>query len=180
MGLYKTLKPRKREIHAPSVGLFETTGFQAIQLISSESNFNRSPFPLCDATGDSQEENIRSEELIIHIVTFASPVPFGKWEGTRDGSRFGGKFPQIGDLGLDLGDEDCLNLNVSIAKVNNSQLLPVMVFIHGGAFQNGTGNMFQPHYFMDEDVVYVNPNYRLGVSGFLNTGDTAIRGNIGL
>ncbi|CAG7829375.1 unnamed protein product, partial [Allacma fusca] len=33
---------------------------------------------------------------------------------------------------------------------------------------------------MDEDVVYVNPNYRLGVLGFLNTGDTAARGNMGL
>ncbi|CAG7700438.1 unnamed protein product, partial [Allacma fusca] len=53
-----------REIRAPSVGLFETTGFQAIQLIGSESNFNGSP--LCDATGDSQAS---SEELIIPIVT---------------------------------------------------------------------------------------------------------------
>ncbi|CAG7830488.1 unnamed protein product, partial [Allacma fusca] len=87
--------------------------------------------------------------------------------------RFGGKCPQIGEFGLDLGDEDCLNLNVSIPKVTRSQLLPVMVFIHGGAFQSGTGSMFQPDYFMDEDVVYVNPNYRLGVFGFLNTGDTA-------
>ncbi|CAG7728616.1 unnamed protein product, partial [Allacma fusca] len=78
------------------------------------------------------------------------------------------------------GDEDCLNLNISIPKVNNSQMLPVMMYIHGGAFQNGTGSLYRPDYFMDEDVVYVSPNYRLGILGFLNTGDTAIRGNMGL
>ncbi|CAG7816713.1 unnamed protein product, partial [Allacma fusca] len=32
----------------------------------------------------------------------------------------------------------------------------------------------------DEDVVYVNPNYRVGAFGFLNNGDTTIRGNMGL
>ncbi|CAG7659235.1 unnamed protein product, partial [Allacma fusca] len=29
--------------------------------------------------------------------------------------------------------------------------------------------MYPSDYFMDEDVVYVNPNYRLGIFGFLNT-----------
>ncbi|CAG7821833.1 unnamed protein product, partial [Allacma fusca] len=113
-------------------------------------------------------------------LRFASPVPFGKWEGVRDGSKFGGRCPEISGFGMNLGDEDCLNLNVSVPKVNSNSLLPVMVFIHGGAFQNGTGSMYRPDYFMDEDVVYVNPNYRLGIFGFLNTGDTVIRGNMGL
>ncbi|CAG7728483.1 unnamed protein product, partial [Allacma fusca] len=113
-------------------------------------------------------------------LRFASPVPFGKWHGVRDGSKFGGRCPEISEFGTDLGDEDCLNLNVSVPKVNFKQLLPVMVFIHGGAFQEGTGSIYKPDYLMDEDVVYVNPNYRLGVLGFLNTGDTVIRGNMGL
>ncbi|CAG7678292.1 unnamed protein product [Allacma fusca] len=108
-------------------------------------------------------------------LRFASPIPFGKWEGVRDGSKFGGRCPEICGSGRNLGDEDCLNLNVSVPMVNHNRLMPVMVFIHGGGFQEGTGNLYTPQYFMDEDVVYVNPNYRLGVLGFLNTGDTAIR-----
>ncbi|CAG7687337.1 unnamed protein product [Allacma fusca] len=113
-------------------------------------------------------------------LRFASPLPFGKWEGVRDGSKFGGRCPEVSAFDRHLGDEDCLNLNVSVPKVSTGQLLPVMVFFHGGAFQNGTGSMYTPDYLMDEDVVYVNPNYRLGVLGFLNTGDSVIRGNMGL
>ncbi|CAG7717815.1 unnamed protein product, partial [Allacma fusca] len=113
-------------------------------------------------------------------LRFASPLPFGKWEGIRDGSKFGGRCPEVSGFGIDLGDEDCLNLNVSVPKVYTHQLLPVMVYFHGGIFQYGTGSTHRPDYFMDEDVVYVNPNYRLGVLGFLNTGDTVIRGNMGL
>ncbi|CAG7725234.1 unnamed protein product, partial [Allacma fusca] len=113
-------------------------------------------------------------------LRFASPLPFGKWDGVRDGSKFGGRCPEISVFERILGDEDCLNLSVSVPKVNTDELLPVMVYIHGGGFQNLTGSMFKPDYLMDEDVVYVNPNYRLGVLGFLNTGDSVIRGNMGL
>ena len=83
--------------------------------------------------------------------------------------------------------------------------LPVMVWIHGGAFEGGASNDYGPEYFMDEDVVIVTINYRLGTfgisvhanlfalyapshwrlilsffSGFLSTGDEHIRGNMGL
>ena len=43
--------------------------------------------------------------------------------------------------------------------------LPVMVWIHGGAFEHGASNDFGPDYFMDEDVVLVTINYRLGTFG---------------
>ncbi|CAG7724133.1 unnamed protein product, partial [Allacma fusca] len=59
-------------------------------------------------------------------LRFASPVPFGKWEGVKDGSKFGGRCPEISGSDVNLGDEDCLNLNVSVPKVNSNQLLPVM------------------------------------------------------
>ncbi|KAJ4426257.1 hypothetical protein ANN_27069 [Periplaneta americana] len=59
------------------------------------------------------------------------------------------------------------------------ELLPVMVFIHGGAFIFGNGKAYSygPHYLMDKEVVMVSMNYRLGVFGFLSTGDDAAPGN---
>lgn len=46
-----------------------------------------------------------------------------------------------------------------------SDNLPVMVYFHGGGFTIGSGNILQPDYFMDEDVVLVLVNYRLGPFG---------------
>ncbi|ODM96730.1 Esterase E4 [Orchesella cincta] len=59
--------------------------------------------------------------------------------------------------------------------------LPVMVFIHGGGFIFGDGNNYGADYFMEsEDVILVTFNYRLGLLGFLSTGDDAITSNLGL
>lgn len=57
-----------------------------------------------------------------------------------------------------------------------------MVFIHGGEFEKGSGGSsdYGPGYLLDEDVVLVTPNYRLGVLGFLSTGDAVSPGNYGL
>ena len=49
-------------------------------------------------------------------------------------------------------------------------LLPVMVFIYGGAFTIGDNKAGQygPHYLLDKDIVLVTINYRLGVLGEWN------------
>ncbi|KAK7075268.1 Carboxylesterase 5A [Halocaridina rubra] len=57
---------------------------------------------------------------------------------------------------------------------------PVMVFIHGGAFFAGGINKYTPYVMLDEDIVLVIIQYRLGMLGFLSTGDTVIPGNFGL
>lgn len=43
--------------------------------------------------------------------------------------------------------------------------LPVMVFVHGGAFWSGTGAIYGPELLLERDVVFVNFNYRLGPLG---------------
>jgi len=58
--------------------------------------------------------------------------------------------------------------------------LPVMVWIHGGKFVSGSSTMYRGDYFMDENVVLVTLNYRLGPFGFLSTQDNVIKGNMGL
>ncbi|CAL8128847.1 unnamed protein product [Orchesella dallaii] len=79
-------------------------------------------------------------------------------------------------------DENCLFLNVYTPETRPSRgnLKPVIVFIHGGSFKLNSGNHYGPNYWMDQDVVFVTINYRLGVLGFLSTGDENAPGNYGL
>lgn len=51
--------------------------------------------------------------------------------------------------------------------MNKSELLPVMVYIHGGAFVFGSShfNGLNPELFIEENVVFVDFNYRLGIFG---------------
>ncbi|CAG7786053.1 unnamed protein product [Allacma fusca] len=107
-----------------------------------------------------------------------------KWEGKRNATQDGHSCPQMlpgqgAMLGV-IGDEDCLFLNVYTNHKMNDKPFTVMVFIHGGSFIFGSGGTFLPHYFMDEDVVLVALNYRLGALGFLYNEDDSIPGNLAL
>lgn len=57
-----------------------------------------------------------------------------------------------------------------------------MVYIHGGAFITGGGSSttFGPSFLVENDVVVVTMNYRIGALGFMQTADKAISGNMGL
>ncbi|KAK4879861.1 hypothetical protein RN001_008007 [Aquatica leii] len=82
------------------------------------------------------------------------------------------------------GSEDCLYINVYSPQHlgNSTELLPVMVWIYGGAFFNGSSGYdeFGPDYLLNENVIIVTFNYRLGVYGFLSTEDDASPGNYGI
>ncbi len=57
---------------------------------------------------------------------------------------------------------------------------PVLVFIHGGNFVRGSAADYDPDYIMDQEVVLVTVNYRLGMFGFLSTEDEHAPGNYGM
>ncbi len=63
--------------------------------------------------------------------------------------------------------EDCLSLNIASPK--NSYDLPVMIWIHGGAYLTGSANsaLYQMDTLASKGVVFVTINYRLGPLGFL-------------
>ncbi|XP_025083565.1 LOW QUALITY PROTEIN: putative inactive carboxylesterase 4 [Pomacea canaliculata] len=80
--------------------------------------------------------------------------------------------------------EDCLTLNVFVPigdDVTSGTLKPVMVWIHGGGFRVGDAASYRPTKLVaDNDVIVVTIQYRLGVFGFLSTGDATAPGNYGL
>ncbi len=83
-------------------------------------------------------------------------------------------------------NEDCLSLNVQTPALDDARR-PVMVWIHGGAFVNGTGAIpwyDGANFVRHGDVVVVSINYRLGVLGWLHLGHLdpsyATSGNNGL
>ncbi len=108
---------------------------------------------------------------------FKAPEPHPGWSDVRDATHFGQVSVQVGDSLGALGaaptpdwSEDCLFLNVQTPALDDARR-PVMVWIHGGAFVNGTGSI--PWYdgtsFVKRgDVVIVTINYRLGALGWLH------------
>ncbi|XP_013192221.1 esterase FE4 [Amyelois transitella] len=79
------------------------------------------------------------------------------------------------------GEEDCLILNLFVPEVaNENNLVPVVVYLHSGAFAGGSGNMGKLHYVARHDVIAINLNYRLGAIGFACLGTEEIPGNAAL
>ena len=95
------------------------------------------------------------------------------WHGIREAIRPASECTQAaGDrLGRPriAGSEDCLYLNVyRPANTHPGPMLPVLIFIHGGSNQRGTGSGYDPSEIVArEGIVAVTINYRLNVFGFL-------------
>lgn len=60
------------------------------------------------------------------------------------------------------------------------RLLPVVFYIHGGGFTGGGAKWIEPHILLDEDIVLVTIQYRLGIFGFLSLECPEYSGNMGL
>uniref|UniRef100_A0A2K5W1Q1 Neuroligin 2 n=1 Tax=Macaca fascicularis TaxID=9541 RepID=A0A2K5W1Q1_MACFA len=76
---------------------------------------------------------------------------------------------------------DEATLNPPDTDIRDPGKKPVMLFLHGGSYMEGTGNMFDGSVLAAYgNVIVATLNYRLGVLGFLSTGDQAAKGNYGL
>lgn len=114
-------------------------------------------------------------------LRFRRPQEHEPWEGVRDCTRFSAVCPQADLRGMDLygkefydGEEvvmseDCLYLNIwTPAGSTPESGLPVLFWIHGGAFMHGHGSEkeFDGEGFAKKGVILVTINYRVNAFGF--------------
>ncbi|KAL7290040.1 hypothetical protein TKK_0015769 [Trichogramma kaykai] len=122
-------------------------------------------------------------------LRFKPPVPIKPWNGILKATKEGPNCIQKDFVYTSefTGSEDCLYLNVYTPEVKFSDadprnLLPVMMWIYGGSFKRGYANSFLygPDFIIEEKVVLVTFNYRLGPLGFLNLKHDNATGNAAL
>ena len=131
-------------------------------------------------------------------LRWAAPQPAPRWSETRIADTFGNRCMQTDGVeggffdrlikGHGLGvvknflikrvvaaqtptpmSEDCLYLNVRTGNLNRETKQPVMVWIHGGGHQFGSGDFstYQSNGLVEKDIVLVTINYRLGAFGYM-------------
>lgn len=96
---------------------------------------------------------------------FQAPTPPPRWSGVRDALAFGPASPQRGLA--EAQSEDCLFLNVWTPSLSGAR--PVLVYIHGGAYNTGSGSSAVTdgaRLSAHGDVVVVTLNHRLNAFGY--------------
>ena len=162
------------------------------------------PAPSPDATlssggvrteAGSVRGQVASDHVLFQGIPYAAPpvgelrwqppAPLSAWEGMRDATKAGPRCIQDSGGNPDLlrtMSEDCLNVNVWAPTAAAG--LPVLVWIHGGSFINGSANLYHAQRLATQGrMVVVTVNYRLGALGFLAHpafGPPAEVGNYGL
>ncbi|MGO9450499.1 MAG: carboxylesterase/lipase family protein [Candidatus Binataceae bacterium] len=101
-------------------------------------------------------------------LRWKAPQPHPAWTATLDATHFGDACAQIFPFGRGgANSEDCLSLNIYAPDPAMSGV-PVMVWIHGGSFLQGTGATYDGNALAGKGrMVVVTINYRLGPLGFL-------------
>lgn len=113
-------------------------------------------------------------------LRFRRPQEKKPWEGVLPCREFGPRCPQADLAGMDFygkefydamvpkADEDCLTLNIWAPADQPREKLPVLFWIHGGAFLHGCGceKEFDGEGFAKKGVILVSINYRVNVFGF--------------
>ncbi|XP_028304099.1 fatty acyl-CoA hydrolase precursor, medium chain-like [Gouania willdenowi] len=124
-----------------------------------------------------------------------APQPVEGWTGVRDATKqplmciqgesvVSDYIVKINRIVADLPEisEDCLYLNI-FTPANRAQdaKLPVMVWIYGGGLTTGSASLYDGSALAAyEDVVVVLIQFRVGLLGFLSTGDENMSGNFGM
>ena len=104
------------------------------------------------------------------------PQPVDPWEGARAATAFAPACMQVRRAadhfygpGAEEISEDCLYLNVWTTAESENAALPVLVWVHGGGLNNGTGAQvtYRGEALAARGAVVVTTNYRLGPLGYL-------------
>ncbi|XP_023253090.1 carboxylesterase 5A-like [Seriola lalandi dorsalis] len=126
-------------------------------------------------------------------LRLTAPQDVEPWEGERDSTQQPPMCVQDPEIVVNVSktmsmqytvpelSEDCLYLNVyTPAEATKRDKLPVMVWIHGGGLSMGAASQYDGAPLAAyENIVMVIIQYRLGILGFLSTGDEHAQGNWG-
>lgn len=132
-------------------------------------------------------------------LRWRAPQPAADWDGVRDCARASARCFQTG-VGKgsfyenefypveEEMSEDCLYLNVWTPAREANEKLPVIFWIHGGAFMTGYGHSahFDGEHFARQGVILVTINYRINVFGWMvhpeldAENEQGVSGNYGL
>nr|QLI62122.1 carboxylesterase 10 [Streltzoviella insularis] len=117
------------------------------------------------------------------IGRFQPPGPEPRWDGVFEAINENVKCHQRIGSSIVIGEEHCLTLNVfTPLDATPEAPVPVMVFIHGGGFYDGSGTpfLYGPEYLVNKGIVLVTINYRLNIQGFVCLGIKEAPGNAGM
>ncbi|AYC34478.1 carboxylesterase family protein [Pseudomonas cavernae] len=121
---------------------------------------------------------VNDTRLFINIPYAQPPVGALRWKAPQPAGPWSGVLPAVGtdkvcaqggsDISQDMGEEDCLVVRVTTPpNATAASNLPVLVWIHGGAFMEGSARHYDATQLAKQSVVVVSVNYRLGAFGFL-------------
>lgn len=107
-------------------------------------------------------------------LRFRLPVRAAAWDGVREATEFGATAPQspytgrIGTLLPSVAIDGHNMLTANVWAPVNARNAPVVLWIHGGAFERGTAaiGLYDGTRFARDGIVFVSINYRLGSEGF--------------
>jgi para-nitrobenzyl esterase len=133
--------------------------------------------PNCSGSGIEEFLGIPYAAPPVEDRRWTPPRPHGRWAGVFEATNFGGICTQPNPHGGTVGREDCLSLNIFRPSQhdnddhgddkNDGERLPVMVWIHGGAYvTEGSAGYDATPLVEKGGVIVVTINYRLGLLGF--------------
>jgi len=188
-----------RTVRAALIGLAALWGATEAEAASLLVNTDKGPVQGTAVNGIREFLGIPYAAPPVGDLRWQPPTPHASWTTPLSATQFANHCPQPATpFGLASVTEDCLFLNVFTPNDGGFFGIfrrPVMVWIHGGALVTGESDDYDPTKLVNEGVVVVTINYRLGALGFLahpafaaeatdpdrnNDTDTGSTGNYGL
>ncbi|KAJ5397744.1 hypothetical protein N7509_005857 [Penicillium cosmopolitanum] len=165
---------------------FDQDVFLGIKYADEPTRFTPSELKTKYASNDSNSGPLSLNR--VGLTSSSGSVFYNATQYGYDCPAYGSDTTKLVNMGLAKLNEDCLNLNIIRPKTESEELLPVMLWIFGGGWQQGA--TADPRYNMSyiaqqgalngNPVIGVSINYRLAAFGFLDSEEVRAEGNTNL